>query len=264
MDLSIVIVEYNSLHDLGRCLDSIKRNIQKISYETIVVSNSCYGKSRQEELRRKRPDAVWIFSEKNAGFAGGMNEGIRNSRGNCVCLMNTDVRLLGDVSNAYSYLMKNHNAGMIGPKIIDRGGNLQDSCRKFMTPKELFTRTAKRVFLGKDVLLDADFDYGKIQPVDWVIGAFLMAKREAIERTGLLDEKYFLYVEDMDWCRKFWDCGFRVIYYPELAVEYKGDRKSISPLISQGLINKYSLYHLKSYLRFIRKHGLKIRGKPPT
>jgi len=73
---------------------------------------------------------------------------------------------------------------------------------------------------------------------------------------GKEDEKYFLYFEDMDWCKRFWDYGYKVMYFPELVIEYKGDKKSTTPIVSKKWINKYTLYHLKSYLRFLKKHGL--------
>jgi len=255
MDLSIIIAEYFSLEELQECLSCIYRNVQGLNYEIVVSSNSCYEKTQQEKLQNEFSHVIWIFNEKNLGFAKAINLGIMKSSGNCVLIMNVDVRLLdNNIIIAYRYLMENPQVGVIGPKIIDNDGNLQDSCRKFMTPTDFFARIIKRAFLRKDVLLNAQFNYNITQPVDWVIGAFMMVKRDAIEKVGLLDEGCFLYVEDMDWCKRFWDCGLKVVYYPNLVVEYKGDRKSILPLISQKFINKYSIYHLKSYLRFLRKH----------
>jgi GT2 family glycosyltransferase len=125
-----------------------------------------------------------------------------------------------------------------------------------MTPKRFAARFLKRVLFQKGVVLRTGFDYEKIQPVDWVVGGFMIVKSEAIQQVGLMDEKYFLYVEDMDWCKRFWDHGYKVVYFPELLVEYKISKKSTSPLVLKGFFSKYSMYHIKSYLRFLRKHGI--------
>lgn len=256
MDLSIIIVEYFCLNELKSCLNTIKNKIKGLSYEIIVSSNSCYGQIQQKEIKNELSGIIWISNEDNIGFAKAVNRGIKSSSGKCVLVMNADVRLLGNIISAYNYLMENSWVGMVGPKIIDKAGNLQDSCRKFMNPLEFFIRIIKRSIFKKDVLLDSRFNYNKVQSVDWIIGAFMMAKKEAIVKVSLLDEGYFFYGEDMDWCKRFWNCGYSVAYYPQVVVEYKADRKSILPLLSRNFINKHSLTHLMSYARFLTKYFL--------
>ena len=256
IDISFIIIEYYTLGDLKKCIESTEAKCLDLSYEIIVSSNSLYPSEKKSILLNDYKNVRWIFNGKNLGYAGAMNTGIEISSGKSVVIMNPDARIVsGSIYSAYKYLMANQDVGVIGPKIIDLDGKLQDSCRKFMTPVDLFCRVVKRVFLKKDVLLTQRLDCGKIQPVDWVIGAFMMLNKKAIEKVGLLDNRYFLYVEDMDWCKRFWDCGFKVVYFPNLVVEYKGDRKSISPAIYVRFINKYSIYHLRSYLRFMKKHS---------
>jgi GT2 family glycosyltransferase len=213
-------------------------------------------------LERKFPYIKWIFNKTNKGFAGGMNSGIIEASGEVIVMMNPDVRFHNDnIQRAFDYLMSNPNVGLIGPKIVDEKGNIQDSCRRFMTPKELLSRTCARVFRAKKVILNQNYDYFSTQTTDWVIGAFMMVRHDALETVGLLDHKYFLYVEDMDWCKRFWDNGFQVVYYPLLEVIYEGDRKSTSPLISKKLFNKYSLRHMRNYLRFLCKNRFRISRK---
>lgn len=258
-DISFVIIEYHCIEDVKRCVNSIHEKCKDISYEIIVSSNSTYPPEEQNAILKEFQGVRWIFNKENYGFAKAMNIGISNTSGNSIVIINPDVRLLESLISAYNYLMNNKDVGMIGPKIVDRYENIQDSCRNFVTPEKFFVRVSKRIYSQRDVLLRSNFDYSKIQPVDWVIGAFMMVKRETIKKVGLLDEEYFLYVEDMDWCKRFWDCGLKVVYYPNLVIEYKGDRKSMSPLISRKWANKYTLYHLRSYLRFLRKHGITFK-----
>jgi len=259
-ELSFVTIEYYCPDDLGACIESIQEKCADISYEIIVSSNSLYEIQKRERLKKKFHGVKWIFNEKNLGFAAAMNKGILISSGKCVVVINPDARLLaGSLPDAYDYLLSHPEVGIVGPRIVDNNGNVQDSCRKFLTPVELMLRTVERVFLKKEVLWNERFDYDVIQSVDWVIGAFMMIKRNPMEKVGLFDDKYFLYIEDMDWCKRFWDSGFSVVYYPELVIEYKGDRKSTSFLVSGGFVSRYTLYHLKSYARFLKKYGLGVK-----
>ena len=259
VEVSFIVVEYHCLEDILTCVDSIRNACANISYEVIVSSNSSYPSEKRGALRKKLPYVKWIFNENNRGFAGGMNSGILNASGEAIILMNPDVQISkADMRKAFDYLMSHRRVGLMGPKIIDHEGNLQDSCRKFMGPREFLSRIYKRIIWGKDVLLEPHFDYAFVQPVDWIIGAFMMVRRDALAKVGLLDQNYFIYVEDMDWCKRLWDNGFQVVYYPDIEVTYKGDRKSTSALISKKMFNKYGFYHLKSYLRFLWKNGFRF------
>ena len=259
LNISYVIIEYKSIYDVKKCINSIREKSKNLLYEIVVSSNSNYSSENKRSILKKFHGIKWIFNDKNLGFAKAMNIGIYHTSGEIVVITNPDVMIYeGSLQSAYEYLIGHEDVGIIGPKIIDNNGNLEDSCRKFMTPLDWFIRTLKRIIFRKDILLNSRFNYNEIQIVDWVIGAFMIVKRKAMEIVGLLDEEYFLYVEDMDWCKRFWDCGFKVVYYPKLVVKYKGDRKSTLPLIKRCFINKYSIYHFKSYLRFIKKHWIKL------
>lgn len=260
--LSFVIIEYNCLESIVVCVDSILSACKKIPCEIVISSNSVYSQEKQAFLQETMPHIKWVFNKNNKGFASGMNAGIVDTSGEVIVLVNPDLEIShGDLQKAFNYLMSDKSIGLMGPRIVDQKGNIQDSCRKFMTLKELFSRTYIRIFHGKEVLLAPEFDYTSIQTVDWVIGAFMMVRRDSLEQVGLLDQNYFLYVEDMDWCKRFWDHDLQVIYYPLLEVMYKADRKSISALISKKLFNKHTFYHLKSYLRFLLKNRFRITRK---
>lgn len=255
-DLSFIVVEYHALPEVRKFVDSLRETVSDLVYEIIVSSNSAYSTAEQGAVIETFPEVKWVFNQRNLGFAGAVNAGLLQASGNCVVITNSDVILRNSrLSSAYQYLMSNPDIGVIGPKIVDPEGRIQDCCRRFMTPQRFAARFLKRVLLQRDIVLRSGFDYDRIQPVDWVVGGFMMVKRDAIQKVGPMDDGYFLYVEDMDWCRRFWKHGYKVMYFPELLVEYKISKKSTSPLVLKGSPGRYSLYHIKSYLRFLRKHG---------
>jgi GT2 family glycosyltransferase len=255
--ISFVIIEYHSVQDVSECAASIFDFCNTVHVEIIVSSNSTYSVDRQAELIDEVSCVTWIFNPKNGGFANGMNAGLKECSGDIVVIMNPDVRIQsGDISAAVEFLSQNKEIGLLGPQIVDSEGAIQDTCRPFMTPLHFLRRIPQRIFMGKDVLLEKTIDYSAIQTVDWVIGAFMMISRDALNTAGCLDEGYFLYVEDMDWCMRIWKSGFKVAYFPDLVVQYKGDRKSTSTITERKFINRYMYYHFKSYMRFLRKFGL--------
>jgi len=263
VDLSIVIIEYFCTDELQLCLENLKDNIHGFTYEVLIASNSAYPEEKQDLLKKDFPKVHWIFNQENLGFAKAINQGVLASHGEVILTVNVDVKLTESIDKAYHYLTEHASVGILGPKIIDQKGNLQDSCRYFMTPSRFFSRLLQRVLFRREVLIDPHFDYTITQPVDWIIGAFMMFPKATIDSVGLLDERYFFYVEDMDWCKRFWQAGYEVIYFPELTVQYKGDRKSLVPLRGEAKMFQYAFYHLRSYFLFLRKYfraGLKKRA----
>jgi N-acetylglucosaminyl-diphospho-decaprenol L-rhamnosyltransferase len=256
-DVSFIIIEYHSLNDVLKCVDSIRENFNDLSYEVIISSNSQYDSSKQDLLKQAYPNIKWSFNEKNNGFAFGMNCGISISEGKFIILQNPDTSVQNNaLRQALNLLDQDKSIGLIGPKILNEKQEIQDSCRDFVTPMMILSRSFKRLLFNKGSILDNQFDYNKIQNVNWVIGAYMIISREALEKVGFLNEQFFMYVEDMDWCLRFWEKKLKVVYYPELVIKYEGDRKS-----TKGkFLNKYTFIHLKNYLIFIRNHGLrKIR-----
>lgn len=260
MDLSFIILEYDCLQEIAPCLASIREHAAEASCEYIITSNSQYHEEIKKRLIQEYPGVHWLFNERNGGYAYAMNRGIEAAKGEWVALLNADARLKYDISPAMRYLRENPKVGLLGPKIVNANGELQDSARPFMTPGRAIKRILKRAFSGKSVLLEKGIDYNKNRPVDWVIGAFMMVKKEAVDVVGMLDEGFFMYVEDMDWCRRFWGAGFEVHYFPELAVEYAGTRRSSRFMLGKGLPGCHAMIHLRSYLRFLRKYSL-ARGR---
>lgn len=266
-ELSFVIIEYNCIEETFRCVKRIREIFNGISYEIIVSSNSCYAADKQDYIRNHEPHIKWIFNRKNRGFSAGMNAGIVNSKGEILVLLNPDVYILKfDYSSIISYIKSNSRLGLLGPKIVDSNGELQDSCRPFLSLTRLAKRQIVRLIYGKENIIEEGFNYDTMQKVDWVIGAFMVLKARVLNVVGLFDERYFLYVEDMDLCKRIWNSGFEVQYFPEIVVSYKGTRSSTKKLIGFRIVNRYLYHHVKSYLIFILKNKFRnvrneVKGK---
>lgn len=260
MEVSFIIIEYHSINDVIKCVNSLKENCRGLNYEVIISSNSLYDIEKQRSLVKTHPEIIWSFNGKNGGFAYGMNRGIDKSQGEYIILQNPDTSVLtNNLDEVLEFMRDDKSIGMIGPQIINNSGEIQDSCRPFITPVDILKRFIKRKLNGSKAILESEFDYNKTQPVNWVIGAFMIISRGLINEVGMLNEKFFMYVEDMDWCFRVWDNGYKVIYYPQLKINYEGDRKST--LKNKNFLpvsfNKYTYYHLKNYIIFIHSHGLK-------
>lgn len=259
MTVSFVIIEYHSTDDILKCIQAIQNLNLDFEYEIIVSSNSQYNNEQQEKLIDNHKSIKWSFNKYNNGFAYGMNCGIRIAKGKYIILQNPDTKIVkGDLKQVFSFIEK-EKVGLIGPQIVNSKQEIQDSCRPFMTPLKLIQRLYNRYIKGKQSILDQQFDYSKIQTVDWIIGGFMVIPRSTITKVGLLCEKYFMYVEDMDYCYHVWQNNLKVYYYPDLLIEYEGDRKSAS-VKEKGKIkmNKYASIHLKNYLIFLSRIYFKM------
>jgi len=256
-DISFVIIEYNCVDDVRECAAHVRDHCGALDVEIVVSSNSRYPLERQGQLRDEIPGVRWVFNQANRGFAAGMSAGILHTTGVVVTIINPDARILNHgLSDAFGLLMSRPEIGLLGPRIVDSKGVVQPSCRRFVTPVGILVRTFKRLVQRLHGLGDPGYSYDSVHTADWLMGAFIMARRSAVDEVGLLDDGYFLYVEDMDWCKRFWDHGYTVIYYPELEIMFEGTGRSTEFLSGKGTPTRFFLFHTKSYLRFLKKHRM--------
>jgi GT2 family glycosyltransferase len=207
-DLVISIVSYNSLNFLKECLDSIAANPPNANYETIVVDNASSDGSA-EFVERNFTHVKLILNNKNIGFAAANNKAIKSSDSRYVLLINSDCKVYeNSLDRLLNFMEENPEVGIAGPKIVNSDGSIQLSCRKFpsiinagfhtiltgIVPNNPFSRRYKLM----DINRDEPFK------VDWVSGACMIIRRKALDDIGLLDENYFMYVEDTDICYRMW------------------------------------------------------------
>ncbi|MCK4428643.1 MAG: glycosyltransferase family 2 protein [candidate division Zixibacteria bacterium] len=222
--LSIVIVNYNVKNLLKKCLESIFEYEKDIEFEVIVVDNNSTDQS-QGMLKRDFPQVKLIENKRNLGFSKGCNQGTKESRGRYILLLNPDAELTpGGFKKMIDFMDSKPEVGICGPKMTDREGNLQFSCRSF--PSYLTAISSSQSFLNRifpENLLSQKYllknqDHSQIREVDWVSGSCLLAKREMLEKVGLLDERFYMYVEDVDLCYRAKMAGFSVFYFPQVLV----------------------------------------------
>ena len=226
MDLSIIIVNYKSQAKLKTCLESIKQaDWSGITGEVLVVENSS-----GEDLGPLITEESWrlIESEKNLGMGGGNNLGLQQAQGEYVFILNPDTFLNpGAIKVLLNYLRANPQVGLVGPRLLNPDQSLQYSCARF--PK-FFIPLLRRTPLGKyfprlqKSFLMQDFDHQSARPVDWLMGSALMFKKEIKLETGEIwspqfDERFFMYFEDIDLSRQFWQQGLKVVYQPAAGLD---------------------------------------------
>jgi N-acetylglucosaminyl-diphospho-decaprenol L-rhamnosyltransferase len=252
-DCSVVIVNYHSEALLRPCLESLASSADPISLEVIVVDNS--GTARHSGALEALPEARLIEAGGNVGFARACNLGMAAARGRHLLLLNPDtVAHPGAVATLSRHLDAFPEVGVVAARLLNPDGTLQYSCRRFPRPLSIFfgryallTRLFPRNRVSSDYLY-LDWDHASARPVDWVSGACLMIRREVFDRVGGLDDGYFLFVEDMDWCRRIRDAGLEVVYVPQAEVTHRIGA-------SRGPVPSWVTWERhRSMLRYVRKH----------
>lgn len=245
MKISFIIVEFYSVEDIVTCHSLIIDQVPSNWFcEVIVSSNSVYSLEQQDRLVSLDKTLRWVFNDKNGGFAYAMNQGLAIATGDIFVIMNPDVRIKYDIRKMVNYLYLHNEIGIIAPKIVDSNGKIQDSFRSFITPTNFIKRHLNRIFKQANQINL----YESPTQTDWVIGAFMMMPRRVYEAVKGLDERYFLYCEDMDICKRVYLQGYSVVYYPEVKIEYEGTRSARKSW-------KYALIFLRSLLRYWKKFG---------
>ncbi len=258
MDVSIILVNYRSREKTRRCLCSLRKaDFSGVSHETIVVDNSETA-DFDTSFEREFPEAVFLSSGKNLGMGGGNNRGAERATGKFFLILNPDTLVRPDAVRLLFLGMKEReDIGIMGPKLLNPDGTLQYSCLRF--PK-VWTPIVRRTSLGRLVpaylgrYLMTDFDHETIRDVDWMIGSCLMIRADFYRRVGGFDERFFMYFEDTDLCRRAWRSGLRVVYLPEAVVIHDHARGSArSRWFVAPFTSRLAREHIRSWVRYMWK-----------
>ena len=258
MKLSIVIINYNTSGDLDRCLESIERCPPRWDYSVVVVDNASTDPGLPP-VREKHPEVRWVLNSRNEGYARGANIGMAAMEAQYHLVLNPDIVVRpGSLDALIDFADAHPKAGIVGPQLLNENGTVQDSCRRFYTLRTLLLR---RTILGRiwrksgevDRHLMRDFDHASARPVDWILGGCMLVRRRALDRTGPMDERFFLYFEDVDWCFRMWQAGWDVMYTPDARFVHRHRRDS-----SGGMLKKSFWLHLSSLISFYEKWGLVV------
>ena len=256
--LGIVIVHYNTPGDLARCLASLEAEAAASPHAVVVVDNAS-TEPGLDEVQARFPQVHWLRNADNRGYSRGCNQGMAALPADYHLVLNPDIVVLPGALDALLAFADTHpRAGLIGPQLLNEDGSVQESCRRFYTFKTLLLR---RTVIGKLVPgsrtvarhLMRDFDHGSVRPVDWVLGGCLLVRREARQRCGPMDERFFLYFEDVDWCFRMWQSGFEVVYFPGARFVHRHRRAS-----ARGAFTRSFWLHLGSMISFYEKWSLVV------
>jgi len=266
MDLSVIIVNYNVRHFLEQCLHSVRRGIERLNEtgrqaEVFVVDNNSVDGS-VGEIRRKFPEVQIIENRENVGFSKANNQAITRSSGRYVLLLNPDTVVEEDTFLKCMGFMDSHpEAGALGVKMINgKGVFLPESKRAFPTPEVSFYKMFGLTYLfpgsrrfGRYYLGNLDND--QIHTVDVLAGAFMFIRKETLEKTGYLDETFFMYGEDIDLSYRIVQSGYQNYYFPETTIiHYKGESTKKGSLNSKkGSLNFVKMFY-QAMIIFAGKH----------
>ena len=255
LDVTVSIVNWNTRDELRGCLKSVLSQDGSVKFEVIVVDNASSDGSAAVVSSEFAGRVTLIANDKNLGFGAAHNQAIDVSKGRYVFLLNPDCRLLeGDVlRRMVDFLDANPDVGMLGPKVVYPDGSLQYSARRFPT---MFAAAFRHTILGKlfpknryvREYMMTDWAHDQVIDVDWLSGSALMVRRKTFERIGVLDEKFFMYCEDVDWCKRAHLGGWRVVYYPMTSISHR-----IGAASDQNAIAMIKQHH-KSMLRYFLKY----------
>lgn len=261
MDISIIILNYKSKGLTLHCLQAITAaDWSGLEHEIIVVDNNSQD-NLKEILAWQFPEVKFIQSSKNVGMGAGNNLGLVKAQGEYVVVMNPDTLAFKDTFRTlYDFMEKNPKVGLVGPKQYNPDRSVQNSCYRW---HKLFTPLYRRTPLGqtkagqKDLarFLMADFDKEDIKPVDWLLGSFLFVRVSALKQVGLFDPRYFMYFEDTDFCRRFWQKNWQVVYNPKAAIIHNHNRASAQGPYYKFLTDRASRAHIISWLKYLAKWG---------
>lgn len=260
--LTIAINGYKSPEMLRLCLESLLKHMEStgIDYE-IIVADSATEEDTEMLMREEFPAVRFFPFRENVGFKTMVNTSLQEARGQYVFLINSDILLTEAViPQMIDYLKTHPEIGILSPKQLNFNGTLQLSCFRFYRPLTILYR---RTWLGNlpfakrhlDWFVMADYEKKEPRSVDWVMGSAMLVTKAAVARVGMMDPRFFMYMEDVDWCRRFWEQGLKVVYYPQVSVyHYHGKGSAKGGFIGSLLFNRLTWYHIKSALQYFWKY----------
>ncbi|GIW64479.1 MAG: glycosyl transferase [Patescibacteria group bacterium] len=259
--IQIIIVSHNHGGFLYNCLDSLHRNTS-LKIKIVVIINNPKDDISYEIIKKflnKFYEIKILKNKKPQGLAKNLNQGIKLFNEDFILILNPDTILTKNaIDNLYKFAKNMPKAAICGPKILNPDESIQYSARRFPNFKTFLIRRLpwRKFFINSKINLHHlgyDLDLNKSQRVDWLLGACWLVKRKAIEDIGLFDERYYLYVEDIDYCYRVWKKGWECWYVPQSTIIHYHQAES-----DKRFFTIYNLYHIKSMFYYFLKNNLKI------
>jgi GT2 family glycosyltransferase len=261
LDVTIIIVSFNTRDLLHECLTAVQKEAAALRYEILVVDNASSDGSA-EMVEREFPAVQLLRSETNLGFGRANNLALARARGRYFVLLNSDAFLAtGALARAIAHMEANPNCALGGGLLVGRGGAWQPSARSFhsVTGDAIVLTGLAAKFPRSRIFGNFDRTWADARissPVDWVPGAFSILRPEALRRTGFFDPAFFLYYEEVDLCLRLKRAGFTVWYWPDVVITHVGGESSrqLKTLDFSSTAAQVVLWRMRSTLLYYRKH----------
>ena len=259
MDVTAIIVNYNTAHLLADAIGALRVAAQGMQLQTVLVDNASRDGSA-ELIRAQFPGCEFIANPVNVGFGRANNQALPLVRGRYVLLLNTDAFVAPEtLAETVAYLDAHPKCGVLGVRLVGRDGALQPSCRYFPTPWNVFIGRIgiDRFFPGTRLVDDMEWGHAEVRECDWVPGCYYLVRKEVIDAVGLFDPRYFLYFEEVDHCRAVKAAGWNVVFYPHTTVVHIGGESAKSDSVLTAAGQQISELQIESEMLYFRKqYGL--------
>jgi len=252
VDISIIIVTFNSAGVIKKCLSCIKNNIDSFNIELIIIDNNSEDETLAAvkdyfPISQKSPTLRIIENLKNIGYAGGVNQGLRIASGDFILLINPDVFITdGFFNRIVDFFNESSDIGLVAPQHLSMENKIIPSCREFPDHLTLLWEITGLSILFKRSKIFGKwrmgyFDYKSKMEVDQPMGSCLMGRKKVINEIGFMDERFTMFFNDVDWCRRFKENGYKVVFNPEIKMYH---------LVGHSVMQKRYSMILYSHLAF--------------
>lgn len=245
---------------LSLCLHSVREHCAQIDHE-LIVADSATEDVTMMMMREDFPEAHFIPHTENVGFGALVNACIDCAQGEYVFFINPDTILEAQtVPSLIAFLDTHLQVGLCGPRQKNFNGQFENTRFRFYQPMTILYR---RTFLKRFAFAKKHLAYFEMKdvvdenpyPVEWVIGSAMFARRDAIKKVGKMDPQFFMYMEDVDWCRRFWENGYSVCYNPQVTMYHFYGKGSAKGGVLKGLLfNRLTWIHIASGIKYFRKY----------
>ncbi|MBI5731745.1 MAG: glycosyltransferase family 2 protein [Candidatus Magasanikbacteria bacterium] len=263
-DIAITIVNYKMVEDIRELLYSLEKDLtgSNLKIQVAVIDNTP-ADGAWLMLKNNFPEVRYLPQDENLGFGRAQNVGLKAVEAKYYFILNPDTIFPPServIPRLYDFLETHPAIGMIGPKLLNTDGGLQYSCYRFPS---FFIPLYRRSALGQrpgnkkriDEYLMKDFSHEEARPVDWLMGSAMFARGQALKEAGFFDERYFMYFEDCDLCRRFWEAHWPVYYVPQIKITHRhGKGSAIVPGFWKSMLkNSLTRAHIASWLKYVWK-----------
>jgi len=258
MQLSIIILNYKSKNLVKQCIKNIENLNLQIKHEIIVVDNNSKD-NIVDILKEFFPTVRFVQTNENRGMGAGNNVGIKHAKGEYILILNPDVVVFKNaIEELLKFISNKPQTAIVAPKLLNPNKTFQQSAYRFPNfTIPIFIRTGLGKFAKKkleEYFMD-DLDHSVPHKIDWVRGSALMCRRNVLEKIKGFDERFFMYLEDTDLCRRVWQIGYEVWYVPNAKMIHYYFRESGGSKWLKDLFKKMAWVHIVSWIKYFRKHA---------